>query len=379
MSEKYVPLVEWYKKALLDEGIHLCTAMDLTSVDPEDLFTQRNSLVFIKEYFESLRSNEELKNPAHKFFEILSRITEFRAQHTVSSFLLGIVIKEELSLDVRDWIRVHGNNSPDASFGFFWSLICLTHDVAYHWERNSKKNLAYMQTVETFCKYTNIQHNLLELSNHTELIKNYYRYRAEVSQKIDHGITGAILIYDALMTFYHESQEIVGGDLCGVRLRKSFPNFCLQIADTIALHNMWRATPNTIEDYRTYHLDELIPDGDDNEIVFYKDNTLLFLLGLIDTMDPIKGFCSTEGNRLRLPVDHVLYDYHIHFVKRSGAKKIIIEFDDPLFGEKYKKDIVGMESWLGISTRELFDDRLEISIRLDAREQRESKNMKKPA
>ena len=153
MIEKNMPLVYWYEKALRNEDIHMCTSMELTNIDASNLFEDNNALQFIRNYFESLRSSYALKSPAHKFLEVLDRITEFRAQHTVASFLLGVVMKEELSLDTRDWIRIYDIKSSNASFGFFWSLICLTHDVAYNWERNSKKMIAQVSTVEAFCQY----------------------------------------------------------------------------------------------------------------------------------------------------------------------------------------------------------------------------------
>lgn len=379
MIEKNMPLVYWYEKALRNEDIHMCTSMELTNIDASNLFEDNNALQFIRNYFESLRSSYALKSPAHKFLEVLDRITEFRAQHTVASFLLGVVMKEELSLDTRDWIRIYDIKSSNASFGFFWSLICLTHDVAYNWERNSKKMIAQVSTVEAFCQYNEIQYNLLNEAENAELIRNYYRYRAAVSEKIDHGIAGAILIYDALMTFYYEGIQIPSLNLCGLQLRKNFPDFCLRIAETVALHNMWRATDKTIDTYREYHLDELIPDGSGREVVFYKDDMLLFLLGFIDTIDPIKGFCSTEGRRVRLSVDDVLNNFCIQFVKRGKMKKIYMEFANSNFNGKYTTDIAGMDNWLGVSVKQLTHDKVEISIRMDSMEQLERDSRPKSA
>ena len=371
MGEKKMPLIHWYEKALHNEDIHMCTSMELSYIDVARLFVDRNAFIFIRNYFENLRTKNVLINPAYKFLNILDRITEFRAQHTVASFLLGLVVKEELSLDTRDWIRLYDSKTSDTSFGFFWSLICLTHDVAYYWERNSKKMLAQVPTVEAFCQRNDIQYNLLDKAENAELIRNYYRYRAEISEQIDHGIAGAILVYDALMTFYNEGTGQSEVNLCGLRLRKNFPDFCLRIAETVALHNMWRASEKTIVAYKMYQLDMLIPDGNAREIVFYKDDTLLFLLGLIDTIDPIKGFCSTEGRRVRIPAETVLNDFYIRFVKRAGVKKIYMEFADPNFKGKYTNDVAGMEKWLGVLVKQPTRNEVEISIRMDSVEQKE--------
>jgi len=121
MTENKMPLIHWYKKALHDEDINICTSIELSNIDINNLFTGYNALEFIRNYFGYSHINYTLKNPTHKFDSILNHITEFRAQHTVSSFLLGVIVKKELSLDTRNWIRLYDSKSSGASFGFFWS------------------------------------------------------------------------------------------------------------------------------------------------------------------------------------------------------------------------------------------------------------------
>ena len=351
MENKKLSLMHWYIQALSNQDIHTCTTMDLSTVHVDELFEGRNSQRFIKQYFKHLTDTPFEKNSTNKFIDILNKITEFRAQHTVASFLLGIVVKENLSLDVRDWIRIYDLHSSDPSFGFFWSLICLTHDVAYYLERNSKKLLSNMKTVDDFCVEHSIHYNLLNYSNNEALIRQYYLYRSEQDSKIDHGITGALLIFDALMAFYEENKSNPAANLCGIHLRKSFPVFCLKISETIALHNMWRATKDSISLYKEYHLDELIPNDNHIHIIDYKDDTLLFLLGLIDTIDPIKAFCNSEGRGTRIPVDIVLNEYCFSFVDRSGAKRISIQFDQPEFAKRYRDNLIGLAKWLSVDVK----------------------------
>jgi len=261
----------------------------------------------------------------------------------------------------------------------FFGLICLTHDVGYYLELNSKRIITQVSTIEDFYQYNEIRYKLLDKAKNTKLIQNYYRYRAEVGKKIDHGIAGAILIYDALMTFYYEGIHIPHLNLCGLQLRKNFPDFCLRIAETVALHNMWRATDKTIDIYREYQLDALIPDRSDREMVFYKDDVLLFLLGSIDTIDPIKGFCSTEGRRVRLPIDDVLNNFYIRFIKRSGVKKIHVEFTNPNFKGKYIPAVYEMANWLGVSVKLPNYYKLEIAILMNSSNHLESDNSPKSA
>ena len=55
----------------------------------------------------------------------------------------------------------------------------------------------------------------------------------------------------------------------------------------IAVHNMWRATEETESIYESFGLHELIPNSDNHHIIYYKDNPFLFLLGIVDSIDPI--------------------------------------------------------------------------------------------
>ena len=351
MENKNIPLSHWYFRALNNQDIHTCTTLDLSRIRVEELFDGHNCQKFIRQYFEHLTATSSKNESTTKFANILNKITEFRAQHTVASFLLGIAVKEKLSLDVRDWIRIYDPYSSDPSFGFFWSLICLTHDVAYYYERNSNKLLPSMRTIEDFCAKNNIHYNLLDYSNKQLLIQQYYLYRREQDNKIDHGVTGALLIFDALMAFYEENKTNPSANLCGIHLRKNFPEFCLKISETIALHNMWRAPKGKEHLYEDYQLYELIPNSTYNHIINYKDDTLLFLLGLIDTIDPIKAFCNTEGRSTRMPVNLVLNEFYFGFADRSGIKKISMQFDQPEFAKRYRDNLEDLVNWLSVDVK----------------------------
>lgn len=375
-NKNEIPLLDWYEEALRKERIHSWSSMELKNVKVKELFEDDNAKNFINNYLEDLY----LENSDSKFKELLNKITEFRARHTVASFLLGILMKEELTLDMRDWIKI-ASNSDKPTFGFIWSLTCLTHDVAYEWENNSEKMIEQVRTIEDFCAYNNIKYNLLEEAKEAELIKNYYKYRVKKFKKIDHGITGAILIYDALMTFYEEIQHKENGANLfakkNIRLSKNFPNFCRQISEAIALHNMWRAKEKDKKEYEKEKLYTLIPDGSDGEKIFCKrDSMLLFLLAVIDTMDPIKVLCNNEkGEDDQCYIDKVLNEFSIDFVnigtKEDKRKQICVKFNDPRFG-KYKEKIKDMETWLGVSVESSDECILKISIRMNPNEQLQS-------
>ena len=95
------------------------------------------------------------------------------------------------------------------------------------------------------------------------------------------------------------------------------------IADCIASHNMYMADDNEgcIAKYMDYSLNCLLPDK--FQLISYKDNPLLFILCVADTIEPSKKFpnyrnedvlnfisieYSLNDNFLYVEVDEELYD-----------------------------------------------------------------------
>lgn len=213
----------------------------------ESLFSGENSEKYINSLFHTERKNRKIK-------KCLDRITPFRARHTVSTYLLGLTIQDELQLDTRSWRRLPNENSSAGSFRLFWSWVCVFHDIGYYYENRQSEYLNHL-TIEELMENLKIQYNLLDVSPNANLIRKYYRKRISDSV-IDHGIVGALLLYDALMDM---SQK--GGLYSQIRQHE---RFYTKICDTIALHNMWRATNATIQIYKEYDLYELIPDEDNH-------------------------------------------------------------------------------------------------------------------
>lgn len=348
-------LYKLYSLALNNQDIHKSTNMDLMNINVNEIFNGKNALEFIKNYLGLEKSKKHLNNSANKLLSCLNKITPFRAKHTVSAFLLGISVKENLSLDIRNWIRLYDSHSSDQSFGFFWSLICLLHDVGYYWERNSKQYKDKYQSIDAFGIDNEIKYNLLENSNQSGLIQRYYDYRINVDSKIDHGIVGAILIYDALLTLYYEDANETNL-FCGIKLRSNFPDFVLKIAETIALHNMWRANSKNEKLYIEYGLFDLVPNELNSHKIFYNDDKVLFLLGLIDTIDPIKAFCNSERNMNAILPQMVMNQFCLKYYNKNVVKSMdLIYYEVTNNTEKYKRSVSGLADWMGVDISDSFE------------------------
>lgn len=341
----FVSLYDYYSKALKNNG---------STYNVNDLFEQRKAKAFIKKRFNEERGNEKIK-------ECIEGITDFRAIHTVSAFFLGFVIKDQLKIDTREWRRLPGENSPKGSFELFWSWICLFHDIGYKYEDDYAKSKTY-KTIDGFIRYLKLDYNLLEESKNKELIINYFRMRID-DEVLDHGIVGALLLYNALMDLAENSKLYSS--------IKEYKSFFVAICDTIALHNMWRASTDNIDKYERYGLWELIPGDDLHHIVFYKDNPILFLLALVDTIEPIKKF-SHDG-RSRNPVTgiSVLQNMYVRFVNGSGVKKLTLSYNNPDFhsvAHQWAAPDGSLLPWVGVfvndSTNPQGEGTLSISVDL---------------
>ncbi len=295
------------------------------------------------------------------------RITKARAQHTVSLFLLGILLKEKLNIDMKSLPRPTGNYHT--SFIYFWTLTSLYHDMAYDIEDKSKNMYIKCKTIEDFEKEFNIEYSLLEKTNYSELFSQYYKYRIDygngntssaVSHKIDHGICCGILLYNALMKSYYSylNKPKAKYDFTeGWKYSKKFPDFALVISETIARHNIWVANENTKDIYDEYNLNELISDSfKKDKIKFGKSENLLLLLGIVDTIDPIKAFYKNDI------CTSILDNIYISF---KPSKKEFLLSSDKYFDKKIYKKWKCLQDWLNIEV-ELNDSTFKFQIVKDA-------------
>lgn len=105
----------------------------------------------------------------------------------------------------------------------------------------------------------------------------------------------------------------------------------------IAKHNMWIADEEHIDVYKNFGLFELIPQLDNSHRVSFAKSPLLFLLCLLDTVEPIK----TNSDKSKMS-EKVLKDCVVKVEKQSNQVKL-------QFGNKTMwKKVKGCEDWLDI-------------------------------
>ena len=127
-------------------------------VDGDSLFSEKNSEKYINWLFKTERKNRKIK-------KCLDLITPFRARHTVSAYLLGLTIRDEIRLNTRDWRRLPNEKSSAGSFRLFWSWVCVFHDIGYYYETNGSKYSNCLTVEELIKKLKILQFQCLTLCN----------------------------------------------------------------------------------------------------------------------------------------------------------------------------------------------------------------------
>lgn len=190
------------------------------------------------------------------------------------------------------------------------------------------------------------------------LAANYFDYCIHELPKpvYNHGIIGGYLFFDRMIKNYiyaykteHPFVHPNSGQYPGL---ESFDchgrHFCSEqlsifayIADCIIAHDMWKADESDEDRYLNYGLKRLV--GENYQKISFQRNPLLFILAIVDTIEPYKIYCKpTEAGSAALSVWKT-----IDFIYHGGTltvKSLNRCFSiQPLY-EKAK----GLEAWVDI-------------------------------
>ena len=316
-------------RELLDEELdRRCYASGI-AMKTEDLFDRDHVTCWIKALVG--------KSVSGKLSGCIDRTPTERLSHAAAVYLLGMALRSRLGLHFDRMPRIIAHSASDG-FHFFWAITCLCHDLGYRFENESKTNTAILQKMNSArgrMELLGIDHSLFEVDRaelfalgidpdsddgkwileSVELAKKYDRYRRQTDHKgenpvADHGICGALLLYDILRTECEEmrrkrrmrrfdhperhSEAETVGNLDGAAKDSSPTRFIrcgLLIACTVARHNMWLAAPKYQPLYQIYGLEALFADRPGVKVrADAPMEQMLFFLDFVDTIDPVKGF-----------------------------------------------------------------------------------------
>lgn len=306
-----------------------------------DILKFPNSYNFIFEMFFYDGNAHSLSLDLNKYSKL---IPKERYSHTVSLYLLGIQVAEAIGF--KQFGLPLWDNCSQRNFLHHWAITCLYHDVAYCVEQSNDDFIpANNQTLDIISDNLGLQYNLSNKDT-TGIIERYYRYRiTAATPTIDHGIIGAMMLYDSLLKRNNKMEKIAKTAImvCEKPMygEKNKANI-LKYSLDIARHNMWFASTNDdIKKYESLGLNDLIVRSDDSHKISFKKEPMLFLLCLIDTIDPIKTYSEKEP-------ETVVRAVYLSCERVKDKLKIV--FDDYM-DDKIKKRARGCETWLNVSVQ----------------------------
>jgi hypothetical protein len=213
-----------------------------------------------------------------------------KPDHTCFIFILGVIINYYCFKEKSIFTGESPTGYPQ--FPFVWFLTCLFHDIATDFER-SKLYKGELNNIEELNEKLKLAYKLLEegiFTNANEslikVIPQYYEYRIKEEKK-DHGIIGGLFLYDNLIKI----RKAKGWD-------KELDKFYSDAAAAIATHNIW---------FNDNKARKVVKELNEIESISFKDSSLLFLLGLVDTIDPLKTY-SCVGDPLYI-LENILLSF----------------------------------------------------------------------
>jgi len=277
----------------------------------------------------------------------------FRLKHTVSIYFLGLIIYENVSKirsAINDYIRqvdlyINEANTP---FSYFWFLICFYHDFGYSFE-SEDRNTAIKRLVKFFDEY--IPYALPRRNHRTGVprvisdnIQKYSIFRYVNDDKLDHGIVAGLLFwYEREKDYFtrrknHSEETFIEKNL--LWSKKMLYHIHLPVAWTISAHNVWFRKPNSENSdiYRKYGLEKLIIN---RPIVRLRKHPMLFLLSIVDTIDPVKLLSNNNVHNFNIS-DLDLIEFK--FTRDTIMYRI--NLNDVVVTPRYKENVVDMNSWL---------------------------------
>lgn len=310
-------------------------------------------------------------------FDFLDLIKHKKRSHSYSVFLIGLrIFKESYLLKPAFENRIKEienkiESQLKISFEYLWLMVCLYHDLGSSLEQNPCPAFKFSKETLT------INHTLVippSKAFNLDVYKNnwrkYFNYRLSKSV-LDHGVLGGLLFYTELKKKYKELRKDKPDDFFRTDKTIGWSKKLLEqvhayVSWIIISHNMWfinekdEKKKKDREEYQDNELNDLIISNEQR--LFFDQDPFLFLLCLLDSIDPIKKIVTKKHSEDKI-LDSI--DIEIKY------NEIIISLSSTLGKRKlkqYVKDIKDLENWLGVSVSESTDSQI-ITIKIEEKQQ----------
>ena len=358
-------------------------------------FENDNAYYFIRKYFETGGKSmalDQITNIYNNKIPNLHEKLKKRFIHTLSAFFLGLSIIDSLWSKGCNFII----NNEKYDFVYVWFLTCLFHDVGYVYEYDEQLQDDIIRSIREFDCFEKINELNLGVQNEIRgnsdfqylisesksvsfstpdtkeptiekhdfvikktalypdiIVNNYGKYRAVEFGVLDHGIAGGIILYKNLLKMYQMDYKnyllkekaqfgplIPFNNSSDLRVAPAHLALWYYIANCIVAHNIWKCPKNKKAIYNFFGLNNLIDDKFNK--LSLGNNPLLFLLSLVDTLEPIKGFEDK--------FDQLDYLKSIQYCVNGEKKSYCLCFQYP--NEKQAKKLqTDLEDWIDLEAK----------------------------
>lgn len=270
----------------------------------------------------------DYKKGSLKISSLFADNTDNRNKHILSTFLMGVVLYDNCDLIKKSINKLLGElrgefdeNEVYDFFLFVWTLTSIYHDAGYPYEERKKQCWGEIQDYVNNSLPEDYK-NVPKLYTN-ELLSSYAWYRFIHSGTLDHGVYGGKKFY----------QDLIEGIVPDNRI------FTLNVYKTvswaIACHNIWFCyNKNEEDEYKRFGLSELIKKAPVREIKL-KDHPLLFLLSLVDNIEPIKRGLESYLEKIDIKFKE---NFMVISLQEDGQCKENFT--------KYKQQIMDLNNWL---------------------------------
>ena len=302
-------------------------------------YTEVFNVLFGNFYKESIFSNE--------IFDV-KKLS--RSEHTYIVLLLGYLVYTKLGDVKNKYFKNTHYENPEKQFQLIWFLTSIVHDIFFDIERkkeykefkdlngdlNSVKKEFYIDN----CLVSNSQYcDKLDKKFETFLgiLGNYYKYRYCHDDRIDHGIVSGLVIFDLLV-----KHRIKKSSTSTSYWKEELDKLYFEAGLSIASHNIW-SSDSKLKDknYKDYGLEILVNSSKKSIFpIKFSEMPFLFLLGLVDTIEPTKTFRNRS-------VFEILNSLDINVTK--NYLKLRNSKDSKLNFSELTKKVNGLENWLDVT------------------------------
>lgn len=307
-----------------------------------------------------------------KVFEIdsdsgLYSVTQTRARHSIITFLMGMVFSEfgGLYKSIASVVGLGEKNNQK-----IWLQTSLNHDRGYFSSYLKKIDLDYKKTFKYYLfsnsndgeklfdaywfekEYPNVQaYSVNEILSYDKYARIFHS-KCEGEEKVDHGILGGVITYDALIReVMKESTKIEEFKNKEILVAKAA---CLSIAQ----HNIFKSDNSKTDKH--YPDDLLHKLSCHSDFRVGKKTPLLLLLSIVDTIECVKRYskknASNNENNRYLETMTILKSIKVEVTKEkivwdlSELNRKVVEkgfFED--YVEKYWKGILNLKKWTSLN------------------------------